>query len=421
MRSVRIAAAQTLEFRENIDAALDHAIEVSALAEADGVALLLFPEAFLQGYLTDEPSARRVALDLASAEFAAILDRLPKSGPVLVFGVIEIDEGRLFNTAVVVERGVLIGRYRKAHLLRGEHAFQVGKESPLFAVDGLRFGINICYDTNFPEAAAKIAALGASLILCLSNNMMPRDRAETLKERHNAVRGERCRETGLWLISADVTGERDGRIAWGPTAVRSPEGRVAAQLPLEELGLLVFDFPSIASADYRAEELIEMHIRSETPADVDAIHDLTTTAFTPMPYSEGTEAEIIRRLRLSGDLTISLVAEEAGEILGHVAYSAVTIDGVHDGWFGLGPISVKPERQRRGIGRALIARGLELLREMGASGCALIGNPDVYGGAGFSSDGQLTYHDLETRLVQRIVFRGPAPSGMLRFAPAFEN
>ncbi|RUM09103.1 GNAT family N-acetyltransferase [Rhizobium fabae] len=164
-----------------------------------------------------------------------------------------------------------------------------------------------------------------------------------------------------------------------------------------------------------------MHIRSETPADVDAIHDLTTTAFTPMPYSEGTEAEIIRRLRLSGDLTISLVAEEAGEILGHVAYSAVTIDGVHDGWFGLGPISVKPERQRRGIGRALIARGLELLREMGASGCALIGNPDVYGGAGFSSDGQLTYHDLETRLVQRIVFRGPAPSGMLRFAPAFEN
>ncbi|MBB4234036.1 nitrilase-related carbon-nitrogen hydrolase [Rhizobium esperanzae] len=243
MRSIRIAAAQTPEFRENIDAALDYAIKVVALAEADDVALLLFPEGFLQGYLIDEPSARRVALDLASAEFAQILDRLPKSGPALVMGLIEIEAGRLFNTAVVVDRGVFLGRYRKAHLLRGEQAFEAGKESPLFAIGGLRFGINICYDTNFPEAAAKVAALGAPVILCLSNNMMPRVRAEAFKELHNAVRGERCRETGLWLISSDVTGERDGRVAWGPTAVLNPEGQVVAQLPLEQAGLLVFDFP----------------------------------------------------------------------------------------------------------------------------------------------------------------------------------
>ncbi|MCJ9694364.1 hypothetical protein MOV76_22445 [Rhizobium sp. PRIMUS64] len=76
----------------------------------------------------------------------------------------------------------------------------------------------------------------------LSNNMMARDKAEIFRERHNSVRGERCRETGLWLISSDVTGERDGRIAWGPTAVLNPEGQVVAQLPLEEPGLLVFDF-----------------------------------------------------------------------------------------------------------------------------------------------------------------------------------
>ncbi|EJZ17434.1 N-acetyltransferase [Rhizobium sp. Pop5] len=164
-----------------------------------------------------------------------------------------------------------------------------------------------------------------------------------------------------------------------------------------------------------------MHIRYETPDDIDAIEDLTSAAFKPMPYSEGTEAEIIRKLRASDDLTISLVAEEAGEILGHIAFSPVTIDGAHGGWFGLGPISVKPERQRQGIGRALIARGLELLKGMGASGCALIGNPDVYRSAGFSSDGQLTYHDLDTRLVQRIALRGAVPSGILRFAPAFEN
>ncbi|MBB2672129.1 UNVERIFIED_ORG: putative acetyltransferase [Rhizobium esperanzae] len=166
---------------------------------------------------------------------------------------------------------------------------------------------------------------------------------------------------------------------------------------------------------------MEMLIRYETPADIDAIHDLTSIAFAPMPYSDGTEAEIIRRLRASGDLTISLIAHEDGEMLGHVAFSPVTINGVHDGWFGLGPISVRPERQRQGIGKALIAKGLALLEEMGASGCALIGNPEVYRSAGFSSDGRLSYHDLDTRFVQHIVLRGPAPSGTLRFAPAFES
>ncbi|KZS52353.1 MULTISPECIES: GNAT family N-acetyltransferase [Rhizobium] len=164
-----------------------------------------------------------------------------------------------------------------------------------------------------------------------------------------------------------------------------------------------------------------MLIRYEAPDDFDAIHDLTSTAFKPMPYSNGTEAEIIRRLRAAGDLTISLVVEEGGEILGHVAFSPVTIDGAHGGWFGLGPISVKPERQRQGIGMALITKGLELLNAMGASGCALIGNPDIYSRVGFSSDGQLKYLDLDTRLVQRIVFRGSPPGGTLQFAPAFEG
>lgn len=63
-----------------------------------------------------------------------------------------------------------------------------------------------------------------------------------------------------------------------------------------------------------------MLIRDETPEDIDAIHDLTSTAFKPMPYSDGTEAEIVRRLRAAGDLKISLVAEQGGEILGHVAF-----------------------------------------------------------------------------------------------------
>ena len=243
MRAVRIAAAQTAEVREDIAAALSCVADVAARAETEGASLLCFPEGFLQGYLTDETQARRNALDLASPAFEAVLNRLPKSGPMIVMGLIEVENGRLFNSAVVVNRGTVNGCYRKAHLLEGERIFDAGSDAQVFEIAGLRFGINICYDTNFPEAARKVADLGASLIVCPANNMCRRKRAEALKDVHNSVRGERCRETGLWLVSADVTGERDGRISWGPTAVLNPAGAVVAQLPLEKTGLLVFDIP----------------------------------------------------------------------------------------------------------------------------------------------------------------------------------
>lgn len=241
---VRIAAAQTPEFIEDIEAALAYAASAVTEADARGAELLCFPEGYLQGYLTEEAAARRWALDLASPEFHAVLGRLPKARPTIVMGLIEAEADRLFNTAVVVRQGALIGRYRKAHLLAGERAFTPGEEASTFEAGGVRFGINICYDTNFPEAARKVAEGGASLIVCPANNMMPRPTAEKWKHEHNRARGSRCRETGLWLISADVTGERDGRIAWGPTAVLDPAGAVAVQLPLGRPGLLVFDLPA---------------------------------------------------------------------------------------------------------------------------------------------------------------------------------
>jgi predicted amidohydrolase len=245
MKTVRIAAAQTVGFREDIAAALDCAAEVAARAESEGAALLCFPEGFLQGYLTEEAPARRNALELASPAFEAVLSRLPKTGPMIVVGLIEAEQGRLFNTAVVVHRGAVIGRYRKVHLLDGEHIFNVGADSQTFEIAGLRFGINICYDTSFPEAARKVADLGASLIVCPANNMHRLATTQALRDLHNSVRGERCRETGLWLVSADVTGARDGCISWGPTAVLNPAGEVVAQLPLERPGLLFFDIPCI--------------------------------------------------------------------------------------------------------------------------------------------------------------------------------
>jgi putative acetyltransferase len=97
-----------------------------------------------------------------------------------------------------------------------------------------------------------------------------------------------------------------------------------------------------------------MIIRNERESDVEAISDVTKAAFENHPHSQHTEQFIVNALRVANALTISLVAEVDGKVVGHIAFSPVTIsDGSHN-WYGLGPISVLPECQRQGIGKSLI-------------------------------------------------------------------
>ncbi|MGR3592364.1 MAG: GNAT family N-acetyltransferase [Limimaricola soesokkakensis] len=164
-----------------------------------------------------------------------------------------------------------------------------------------------------------------------------------------------------------------------------------------------------------------MIIRSETPADVDAIRRLTIAAFEPMRFSDGTEADALDRLRRDGDLTLSLVALEGDEISGHVAFSPAAIGKAREGWFGVGPVSVLPARQGVGIGSALMQAGLTRLSAQGANGCVLIGDPAFYGRFGFISDGALTYKDIPTRHVQWLAFEGDRPEGEVRFSDGLQD
>ena len=161
-------------------------------------------------------------------------------------------------------------------------------------------------------------------------------------------------------------------------------------------------------------------LRDETPKDIDALHDLSYRAFAPMTFSDNSEADAIRTMRQTGNLTLSLIAELQGHIVGHVAFSPVKIDEAFHDWYALGPISVEPDHQRQGIGRALIAFGLKRLRKLGANGCVLIGNPDFYASSGFVADGRFSYGDLDARFIQHIRFQGPLRNGALQFAPGLD-
>lgn len=115
-------------------------------------------------------------------------------------------------------------------------------------------------------------------------------------------------------------------------------------------------------------------IREERLEDVAAIHQLTELAFSTMPYSSGTEHLIIDALRAEGALVVSLVAIAEDVVVGHIAFSLVSLSSGDQGWYALGPVSVEPRFQRKGIGSALIREGLKRLEEAGACGCVLVGH-----------------------------------------------
>lgn len=165
----------------------------------------------------------------------------------------------------------------------------------------------------------------------------------------------------------------------------------------------------------------EWAVRAERAEDAAAIAALTTAAFRNAPHGGGNEAEILQRLRADGDLAISLVAENADRaIIGHVAFSPVSLSDGSSGWYGLGPISVIPLRQRVGIGSALIEAGIARLQELFAAGCVVLGDPAYYARFGFWHDPALTYRGPPPEYFQCLALsEPPMPRGEVSYAPAF--
>lgn len=163
-----------------------------------------------------------------------------------------------------------------------------------------------------------------------------------------------------------------------------------------------------------------MIIRLETTQDMNAIEQVTIAAFNGKSYSDQTEHLIILRLREAGAMTLSFVAEADGKVIGHVAFSVVTIDGENKGWYGLGPVSVLPEFQRQGAGSKLIEAGLSKIRDLGAKGCVLEGSPAYYQRFGFKTYPGLFYEGAPAQeYFMALPFFDEIPTGRVEFHKAF--
>ena len=163
-----------------------------------------------------------------------------------------------------------------------------------------------------------------------------------------------------------------------------------------------------------------MRVRPEQPADIPAITAVTISAFALAEHAGHNEHIIVDALRRSRQLALSLVAEDDnGVVIGHVAVSPVSIsDGTRD-WHGLGPISVVPARQGRGVGTMLMHAALKALRQLDAAGCVVVGDPRYYSRFGFRPEPTLVYPGLPAEYFQAITIAGVVPRGTVEYHESF--
>lgn len=164
---------------------------------------------------------------------------------------------------------------------------------------------------------------------------------------------------------------------------------------------------------------LKFTLRDETLADTGAIAEVTLAAFENLAISQQTEHFIVAALRAAGALTVSLVAESGGRVIGHVAFSPVTLSDGTPNWYGLGPVSVLPPFQRQGVGRALIQEGLARLKALGAQGCCLVGHPGYYQQFGFRHTPDLVLEGVPPEVFFALSFDGHLPRGTVMFHEAF--
>lgn len=131
-------------------------------ADADRVDIVCFPECFLTGYPDEVEVARRDAFTMDSSQIMQLLDQTAKFEAAFIVGFNELRGGDLYNTAVVVHKGHLLGHYSKCTAYMKFH--RQGREFPVFEHKGLKFGVVICSDGGYIEPTRLLALQGAKVI-----------------------------------------------------------------------------------------------------------------------------------------------------------------------------------------------------------------------------------------------------------------
>ncbi|WP_189677767.1 carbon-nitrogen hydrolase family protein [Sphingomonas glacialis] len=238
---MRIAVVQCSKLSDDARRAGDAIVQRLRWADDEGIGLTVFPEAFLLGH-SYAPETIRSRASVAASAVAALCERVAAFHSTLVVGAFDLVDGQVFNSAIIIEAGRVVGRYSKAH--PNEPGVTAGSDFPTFLRSGVRYGVNICNDANHPGTAQRIANQDARLILYPLNNMLPSETADRWRDKSLANLIDRARQTGCWVASSDVTGTFGNLVSYGCTAIVTPEGNVADRVPELREGVAVYDVPA---------------------------------------------------------------------------------------------------------------------------------------------------------------------------------
>ncbi|MPY90946.1 MAG: carbon-nitrogen hydrolase family protein [Luteitalea sp.] len=209
--------------------------------EAENVAILCCPEAVLGGLAdhSDDP----IQFAVATGRIGSVLAPLASDTVTTIVGFTELaDDGRLYNSAAVWHRGAVAGVYRKHHPAIKRSVYAAGGDTPVFRVNGLTFGIVICYDSTFAEPAARMAAEGASVLFVPTNNGLPHSRApEDIVAQAREADVARATDNNAWIVRADVAGRTSALLSAGSSGIVRPDGSVLRAAPAGVEDMLVAD------------------------------------------------------------------------------------------------------------------------------------------------------------------------------------
>ncbi len=239
MIPLRIATFQRQPSFDDVPGTVERLLSDLRWCDDRNVHLAVFPECYLQGYALDQQALARRALALDSDAFGEVLATFAPIRCTIVLGVIERRMSGLYNTAAVIRSGMLLGTYSKAH--PNEEAFEAGSDYPVFNTLGWSFGVNICYDANFPDAALRLSRQGARVLCYPLNNMLRPWKAGKWRRKSLENLQQIAATTGCWAVSSDVVGRHDDLVSHGCTCIVSPDGQVVKRANEGHEGVVSFD------------------------------------------------------------------------------------------------------------------------------------------------------------------------------------
>lgn len=228
--------------------ALAHVRRAVKQCEARNVDLLCCPEGALGGLADYVVDPLKIAMHADSEALAHVAETLGSTSVTSIVGFTEIDDhDRLFNSAAIIRRGLILGVYRKRHPAINRSVYQPGEMLSAFVVSKVTLGILICRDSTFPADARALAAQGATAIFIPTNNGLPpaKGGAELVAD---ARRGDAdiAQTLGVCVIRADVAGHTPTMVSHGSSGIHARDGSLLASARELEQELIVADIESVS-------------------------------------------------------------------------------------------------------------------------------------------------------------------------------